>query len=284
MRFLSKFQMYWLSPQSHLKIGRAPALPMLLLFSSGLPLLGCARHPLVSINLMNRTGGACEKAEIELNGKSYLLSASVPNGNASISGGWPYPMPASAKLRWKAENKMEYSATVDIRSPSHERARLLEYEVVILPEGRSNAAVRGWVEPTGVDAARRVTLRDELGRDGGPNYRVAVKNTAGVDVSDLDVRFGPYAVNAGTHLSGSGHDYSIATGLPYPITNSASVRWFTKDGHAWKRVVDLPRVPASDLNDSCFWFVLSREGDVAVRIVNWNALRAGKHLELCRGF
>ncbi len=273
-----------LTTQLWLTIHSRLTAPSMVLVPVALALTGCARDPLVGVELLNRTGGACDSAYLELNGDQHLFNANVPNGNFSIGGGFPYPMPATATLRWKTEDKIEHSATIDVPAQPRESARFLDYVFVILPKGRAKAAVLAWNE-TGSQAEteRKVSLRDDLGRDGGPNYRVGVKNTTGVNVSDVDVRFGPYAVNAGIHLSGSGQDYTIAWGLPYPVTKSASVRWVTADGREWTRDVDLSDLLPSALDDKCFWFVLTREGDVTVRVVNWNDLRAGKHPDLCRG-
>ncbi len=168
--------------------------------------------------------------------------------------------------------------------PPPGRARFLDYEFVLLPGGRANVDVIAWSDSTDSATEKALAVKNDLGRDGGPNYRVAVKNTTGMDVDHLDARFGPYAVNPGTHLSASGQNYSIATGLPYPITDSVSVRWVTKDGHLYTKVAALPHLSPSDFNDKCLWFILRDQGDVAVQVVGWSDLRAGKHPELCRGF
>jgi len=210
--------------------------------------------------------------------------ANVPNGNASITGGWPYPMPAEATLRWETESQTQYIAAVTIPSPPNGQARSLKYMFVLLPEGRANVAVAARNSSTDDNVTRSLAVYYALGRDGGPNYRVAVKNTTGMKVHGLDVRFGPYAVNAGTHLRNRGQTHSIATGLPYPVTKSASLRWITKDDKEWAKVVDIEDVLPPDLNDKCLWFILKREGDVEVQIVTWDDLRAGKHPELCHGF
>lgn len=245
---------------------------------------GCAREPLVSVELLNRAGGACESVNIDFNGKSEELKGNVPNGNSSITGGWPYPMPASVTLRWVTEDQSRYSATLAIPLPPKARARFLDYEFVILPGGRANVAVVAWSNSTDAEVKRQVAVTDDLGRDGGPNYRVAIKNTTGANVHGVDVRFGPYAINAGADLSDTGQNFSIATGLPYPVTSLVSLRWVTSDGHPLAKVVDVANVLPSDLNDKCFWFILEEQGNVEVQIVGWNDLRAGKHPDLCHGF
>jgi hypothetical protein len=247
-------------------------------------LTGCGRQPLISVNLLNRTGGACQSASVDFNGKSEDLNANVPNGDASISGGWPYPMPRTATLRWVTEDRTPYSATLTVPPAPPGHADFLDYEFVLLPRGRANVAVLAQSGSTEGEAEQAVAVQNDLGRDGGPSYRVAVKNAALTDLHDVDVRFGQYAVNAGTSFSGSGQNYSIATGLPYPVTTSALVRWTTKDGHAYTNIVSLTNLLPSDLNDKCFWFILREQGDVTAQVVGWSDLRAGKHPELCRGF
>lgn len=255
-----------------------------------LPMLsGCMGQPLITVTLLNRTGGACQSVHIDLNGKSEALAGNVANGNADITGGWPYPMPSKATLRWVTESATSYSATVNIPSPSPARSDLLDYEFVLLPAGRANVAVISEKDASDMDsigraAERAVAIQNDLGRDGGPNYRVAVKNATGMDVEGVDLRFGPYTVNAGTHLSATGQNYSIATGLPYPVTTSASLRWITKDGQAHTNACTLRGVLPPDLNGECLWFLLRERGDATVQVVAWSDLRAGKHPDLCHGF
>jgi hypothetical protein len=139
-------------------------------------------------------------------------------------------------------------------------------------------------DATDAQVEQQIKLENKLCCDGGPNYRVAIKDMTSFTVDGLDVRFGTYTANAGTHLSGTGQNYSIATGLPYPVTKSASLHWMTSDGHSWDKVIDLTNVLPSELNDKCFWFLLKEQGNVEVKIVGWNDLRAGKYPELCHGF
>jgi hypothetical protein len=260
--------------------------------SQGLLLLmlaGCTGSPLVTVTLLNRTGGACQSVQIDLNGKSEALAGNVANGNADITGGWPYPMPSKATLRWVTDNATSCSATLNIPAPSPARADFLNYEFVLLPAGRAKVAVVSEKDSSDMDAMgraaeRAVAIQNDLGRDGGPNYRVAVKNTTGMDVEDVDVRFGPYTVNAGTQLSATGQNYSIATGLPYPVTSSASLRWITKDGQVHTNACTLRDLLPPDLNGKCLWFLLRDHGDATVQIVAWSDLRAGKHPDLCHGF
>jgi hypothetical protein len=240
---------------------------------------GCRRAPLVSVELLNRTGAACLDVTIILNGNSHGLGWCAPNSNSSITGGWPYPMPANAEIRWVTEDNTRYSAKLVLPPASARRADFLDYTFVILPNGRADVAVVAWS-----DESDRVADSDSLSRDGGPNYRGALKNTTGGNVQGVDVRFGPYAVNAGTTLNAAGQNYSIATGLPYPVTRLVSLRWVTSGDQSWAKVVDIGDVLPSDLNGKCFWFILGERGSVRVQIVEWNNLRAGKHPELCRGF
>ncbi len=125
-------------------------------------LIGCGGDPLVSVDLLNRTGGACDSAYIELNGKHHLFNTNVPNDDSSISGGFPYPMPATATLRWKTEDKIEHSATIDIPAQPRERTRYLDYVFVIFPEGRASAAVLAWNEPTEAQVNHDVAVQDDL--------------------------------------------------------------------------------------------------------------------------
>lgn len=270
-------------PNSLIEVKSVAACGLLIAFA--LLLAGCAGKPLVSVGLFNRTGGACRSVDIEFNGHLEDLGGNVPNGNSGITGGWPYPMPTNATLRWVTEDQNRYAAALTLPKPSVSRAEFLDYDFVILPDGRAKVIVLPWSgEPTDTKVEHDIVLETKLCCDGGPNYRVAVKNTTGFNVDNLDVRFGPYAVNAGTHLSGTGQNYSIATGLPYPIAKSASLRWTTGDGHSWNKVVDLKNSLPSDPDGKCFWFILREQGNAEAQIVEWSALRAGKYPDLCRGF
>jgi hypothetical protein len=193
-------------------------------------------------------------------------------------------MPKTATLRWVAEDQTSNSVTLALPQTPPGHTGFLDYEFVLLPRGRANVVVLTQNGSGEEEVSKAVAAKDDLGRDGGPNYRVAVKNAAGTDLQDVDVRFGQYTVNAGTSLNDSGQDYSIATGLPYPITQSALVSWTTKDGHAYTNIVSLTNLLPKDFNDKCFWFIVRQQGEVAVQIVAWSELRAGKHPQLCRGF
>jgi hypothetical protein len=249
-------------------------------------LVGCtSKSPLITVGLFNRTGGACESVKIELNGKSEELKGNVPNGNSTMTEDWPHPMPTNVTLRWITENQSQYSATLTLPKPSVTRPEFLDYDFVILPDGRANVIVIAWSgEPTDTKVENDIALQNKLCCNGGPNYRVAVKNVTGNKVDGLDIRFGPYAVNAGTYVDGSGQNYSIATGLPYPVTKSASLHWVTSGGHSWDKMVDLVNILPADLNDKCFWFILKENGNAEVQIVGWSDLRAGKYPDLCHGF
>ncbi len=255
-------------------------------FALGFSLVRCASEPpLITVGLFNRTGGACQSVKLELNGKSEELSANVPNGHSTMTEDWPYPMPTNVTVRWVTDNQSRYSATLALPKPPSSRAEFLDYDFVILPGGRANVMVLAWSgEPTDAKVEHDITLENKMCCAGGPNYRVAVKNMTGGNVDNLDVRFGSYAVNAGTHVDGSGQNYSIATGLPYPVTNSVSLHWVTKDGHPCAKVVDVSNILPPDLNDKCFWFILKENGEVEAQIVGWNELRAGKYPNLCHGF
>jgi len=255
-------------------------------FVLGFSLAGCASEPpLITVGLFNRTGGACQSVKLELNGKTEELNGNVPNGNSTMTEDWPYPMPTNVMLRWVTENQSLHSATLALPKPSVSRPEFLDYDFVILPDGRANVIVlAGSGEPTENKVEHDIVLENKLCCDGGPNYRVAVKNITGSDVNGLAVRFGNYEVNAGTHVDGTGQNYSIATGLPYPVTKSVSLHWMTSDRHSWDKVVDLTNILPSDLNDKCFWFVLKEQGSAEVKIVGWNDLRAGKYPDLCHGF
>lgn len=243
---------------------------------------GCMGTPLVSVALMNRTGGGCEKVSLDLNGNVTDLSGHVPNGNSSISGGWPYPMPPKATIHWITEDQKSYSATLNLPKLS-KTGEFLDYEFAILPNGLAKVGVFTWTDIIDADIERTIAAKNELGCDGGPNYRVAVKNMTGLVARDVDVRFGSYSVNAGLQLDNIGQNFSIASGLPYPVTKSASLRW-RSDDRAWTNTVDLESLLPSNLNDKCFWFILEKEGNIQTQIVDWNDLRAGKHPELSKGF
>jgi hypothetical protein len=256
-------------------------------FILGFALVGCASEPpLTTVELFNRTGGACKSVKIELNGESKELKGNVPNGNSSETADyWPYPMPTNVTLRWVTEDQSQYSAALTLPKPPAARSEFLDYDFVILPNGRANVIVLASSgDATDAQVEQQIKLENKLCCDGGPNYRVAVKDTSRFIVDGLDVRFGTYAVNAGTHLSNTGQNYSIATGLPYPVTKSVSLHWMTSDGHSWDKVIDLTNVLPSELNDKCFWFILKEQGNVEVKIVGWNDLRAGKYPDLCHGF
>src|SRR5262249_14490629 len=120
-----------------LMLDRTLTLSSIVLLAAALP--GCSRDPLVSVELINRTGGACDRAYGGLKGTTPLFNANVPNGDSSITGGFPYPMPATATLRW-SQNKVEHTATVDVPPQPPQRASSLHYLFVILPDGRAKAA------------------------------------------------------------------------------------------------------------------------------------------------
>jgi hypothetical protein len=254
------------------------------LFIAALVFVGCIRSdPYVSIKMMNRTGGACEGVSLELNGSKTDFGLWVPNGNSGISGGWPYPMPPKATIYWITQDQTSHSATLNL--PKLPKVgEFLDYEFVILPCGRAKVLVFTWTDRVDSDIERKIADINELACDGGPNYRIAVKNITGLVVRDVDVRFGTYTVNAGLLLSNTGQNYSIASGLPYPVTQSASLYWKTSDGHNWMKTINLDSILPSNLNDKCFWFILQKGGEVRMQIVDWDDLRAGKHPELSKGF
>jgi len=252
-------------------------------------LIGCvngASKPLISVELMNRMGGVCKNVEIELKGKPYELVANVPNGNTSITDdSWPNPMPTNAVLQWTTDNQSNYTAKLLLEKPSVDHPEFLDYYIVMLPNGRANALVNAWSgEPTDAKVNQDIVLEDKLCCDGGPNYRVAVKNLTGGVIDNLNIQFGSNTVNAGTHVDGTGQNYSIATGLPYPATKSTSLHWKTNDGNSWDKIVDLTTNLPSDLNDKCFWFIIGKQENVEVKVVDWKDLRAGKYPDLCHGF
>jgi hypothetical protein len=255
-------------------------------FVLGISFASCASEPLTTVGLFNRTGSACPNVKIELNGKSEELKGNVPNGNSDFtSEEWPYPMPTNITLQWVTENHSNYTATLSLPKPSVRHAEFLDYHFVILPNGHANVIVIAWSgEPTQTKVEHDIVLENKLCCDGSPNYRAAAKNSTGGTIDNLDIRFGSYMVNAGTHIDGTGQNYSIATGLPYPITKSASLHWTTSDGHSWNKIVDLTNVLPSSLDDKCFWFILKEQGNAEVKIVDWNDLRAGKYPDLCHGF
>ena len=48
---------------------------------------GCGGDPLVSVELWNRTGGACDSTYVELRGTFHLFNTNVPNDDSGITGG-----------------------------------------------------------------------------------------------------------------------------------------------------------------------------------------------------
>jgi hypothetical protein len=200
-----------------------------------------------------------------------------------IGGGWPYPMPPTATLRWVTEDGRSHSATVNIPRPRSTWVDFLQYSFVLLPDGRANAAVFGWSgRITDGEVDKQVAAENDLGRDGGPEYKVAMKNATSHAIQSTDARFGPYVVTRG-HFSATDQDHFIKHALPYPVTKLAEVRCTLDNGQKYAKIVDLSDLP-SDLNGKCIWFILKPQGDVAARVVSWSDLRAGKHPDLCRGF
>ncbi|GAB5517660.1 MAG: hypothetical protein Rhob2KO_53850 [Rhodopirellula baltica] len=189
-------------------------------------------------------------------------------------------MPSTVTLRWVTEDNAHHAATVNIPALSSDQPTSVRYSFALFPEGRANVAVTD----NSMSVDQCIDIENELGCDGGPNYRVAVKNVTGLDAKKVAVRFGSHLVNAGTHVNSTGQNYSIARGLPYPLTESADIYWTTSDGREWSDEVNLIDLYSTELSDHCLWFILGTNGDVTFQIVLWDDLRAGHHPNLCRGF
>lgn len=215
-----------------------------------------------------------------------------------MEGMWPYPMPPKATLSWTTESNA-YSIPLTLPVVTNRHPDFIEYYFVILPNGRAKVAATAWSSSTYAGPEREfrqfpiasqtdvelgIKIENDLCRDGGPDYRVGVKNKTGVKIEDVGVKFGSYTVNGGSMLNNTDEDSNIAVGLPYPVTDSASLHWVTQDGHSWDKVLDMAKILPLNLDRKCFFFVLKENGNAEVQIVDWNDLRAGKHPDLRSGW
>jgi hypothetical protein len=118
--------------------------------------------------------------------------------------------------------------------------------------------------------------------DNGPTYCVGVKNLTKGRLSGVAVRFDRYQVNAGSYVDapGRGNSFVFSFGLPYPITDTATVQWTTDDGAVHRDEVPLRPTLPKDLDGTCVCFLLGNSPPVEVRAVPFEDLRDGKYPEL----
>lgn len=273
--------------------------------------VGCGRpsQPLVSVGLHQRTGQHCADFSIELNGRKNCVFGGElgVNGNSSVTGGWPYPMPAEVTLQWTTEDNKHHVVKQALPAIPAGRADFLDYEIVLLPEGRANALAhtnvfrpylkRGapeWEERAKLDDVESTARGEALNRmccDGGPMYWVCVKNLDAKRFAKYAVRFGKHTVAGGkwSVLDPDEHHppprrgnqgTCFTSGLPYPITAHADVEWTTADGKAFAKQVDLVAVLPRELDGTCLCFFLDGKGECRLTTIRWKDLQAGKHPEV----
>ena len=240
---------------------------------------GCGHRPYYGLTVLNRTGQRCREIVIEFGGRTEHFPGGL-NGNIGISGGYPNPSPAQAKVRWTTESGDRHEQTVKFKSLKGAALGKVDYVFVIRYDGTAEAAPF-------THAEKMRNLDAQLACGGGPAYMVGVKNLTSRKLDDVEVRFGEFQVNAGSRVV-MGPEYndgwSITYGLPYPVTDAAQIQWKTADGAPHTAEVALrPGIP-DDLNGVCICFLLGDAPSASMRAVPFDELRAGKYPELHPGW
>ncbi len=245
-------------------------------------LFGCGRETAYySVEVQNRTGEDCVECEVDF-GTRYsgssryaVVGGGCANDNRSLAGGFPDPGPTEATVHWKTKSGVEHTQTVSLESLRGKELDDATYVFILRYDGTVRAAP--------FTLADRLAFRDAvLACDDGPNYCVGVKNLTSGLLSDVAVRFDRYQVNGGSYVDapGKGNSFVFSFGLPYPITDTATVHWTTADGVAHKEEVQLRPILPKDPDGTCICFLLGNGPPVRIRAVPFEDLRAGKYAEL----
>jgi len=228
---------------------------------------GCQRQPsMYTVELVNRTGSTVPKNVLVKWGRDRVRILGLGLGGSTGVGGITSRIPRSATVEWNDQTGKQCS--VEIAIPSSSKVKVFVF--ALLPDDK---VVLGTIMDDDT-INQRTKKRRKLTSNGGPSYRVCIENPEERLVKNVVLRFGEMAVIAtGDFYSRLGKNYTdfrwlSVSGVPYPITETATLTWADKDGVNHRQVLPLRKAVSADLNGK--WLLFSMGTDNVVTLTEHN--------------